>query len=172
MRLSILELRKMPDFSERCLILEDGAAENDPRFTKIRPVLDWWRNSAEKPPSRQQLDPFAFGGALVGYLVMLDALDDGQDFRWRLFGGRHVQEFGADLTNVSLSELIADHPAAEGLMDAMQSVLERRQPVSFEIRYMSKKKILREAVGVLMPLADKNGNPTIIFGAADWVLAK
>jgi len=169
---SILELRDLPGFTEHCLTLADGAADNDPRFAKIRPVLEWWRSSAEIPPRRKQLDPFSFGGALVGYLVLLDVLDGGQDFRWRLFGGHHVQEFGADLTNVALSELVAEHPAAIGLMDVMQSVLDRRQPVPFEIRYMSEKKILREAVGVFMPLTDESGRPAFVFGAADWVLAQ
>ena len=172
MALSILELRTLPDFSEQCEILDDDQPETDDRFSRIRPLVEWWQTLPDTPPPRTQLDPFSFGGAMVGYLVLLDVIGAGKDFKWRTFGGRHAQEFGADLTHVHLSELLADHPAAQGLSDVMNTVLERRKPVPFEIRYMSEKKLLRQAVGVLMPLADENGALSFIFGAADWVVAK
>ena len=94
----------------------------------------------------------------LGTLCLLDVVDGGEDFKWRLFGGRHVEEFGADLTNVAISSLIAEHPAATGLRDVMRAVVERRGPVPFEIHYMSANKLLREAVGTLMPLTDENGD--------------
>lgn len=150
-------------------MLDDGALGEDGRFEKFRPILEWWRQPSGKPPARKQLDPFSFGGVLVGYLVLLEVLDRGRDFRWRTFGGRHVQAFGADLTNVAISDLVDDHPAAKDLRAVMQTVLERRRPVPFEIRYMSENRILRQAVGVLMPLTDDKERDAFLFGAADWI---
>jgi len=162
----------MPNFSERCLILEDSTMDSDERFSRIRRVVDWWRTVEPSPPKHQELDPFSFGGVLVGYLVLLDVIDDGEDFRWRVFGGRHVQEFGGDLTNVTISQLMQEHPAAVELREVMRTVIDRQSPVPFEIRYMSHKHLLREAVGIFTPLADENGKIAFVFGAADWIVAR
>ncbi len=169
---SILELRTMPSFSERCLILDDSVIESDIRFTRIGRISTWWHAASEKPPKRRDMDPFSFGGALVEYLVLLDVIENGEDFQWRIFGGRHAQEFGADLTHMTISQLMQDHPAAVELREVMRTVADRRRPVPFEIRYMSDHHLLREAVGIFAPLADANGDITFIFGAADWIVAK
>lgn len=172
---SILALRDMPDFSEQCVVLDDGTEDRDTRFAGLRPLSAWWQAAEEKPPPRSALDPFSFGGTLVGYLIMLDVINEGADFRWRLFGGRHAQEFGADLTNVSISDLIENHPAAIDLMRVMQDVVERKSLVPFEIRYFSENRLLRQAVGLFMPLtgeAGETGEVKYLFGAADWVKAR
>lgn len=169
---TILDLRSMPDFAEHCRMLSLEGCDIDPRFKKLSPVFEWWRDAKSSPPPRSAFDPFCFGGALVGNLVLLDVLENGTDFRWRVFGGRHVEEFGADLTNILVSSLVQDHMAAGDLMAAMRRTVEDRQPVAFEIHYVSENKLLREAVGVFTPLADESGAVTAVVGAADWIKSR
>jgi len=168
MRTPILELRSLPDFTEHCAVLPDVALESDLRFDRIKPVLDLWHQAGEVP-DHKDLNPFAFGPSLVPYLVLLNVIEDGADYEWRVFGTRHETEYGANLTGVRLSSLVGEQQTAHAFKAVLDNVLERRCPVPFELGYSSRLRLLREAVGFFMPMTDGSAEISMLFGASDWV---
>ena len=58
-------------------------------------------------PHIRKIDPFELRPAL-GYLMVLDPIDDGRDFRYRLYGSAIARISGLDMTGRKTSE----HPAS------------------------------------------------------------
>ena len=168
MRKPILELRSLPDFSERCAILPDSSLYADPRLERIRPILELWRQ-AGGIPDHKDLNPFAFGPSLAPYLVLFNVIEDGADYEWRVFGTRHETEYGANLTGVRLSSLVGEQETALDFKGVLDTVMDRKCPIPFELSYSSRMRVLREAVGFFMPMTDGGPKVELLFGASDWV---
>ena len=93
-------------------------------------------------------DPFALRPWL-GHLILLDVIDGGKDFRYRLHGTWLVELFGADLTGKHLSEL--DYPVAR-LWHEYQTCVRERRPLSVVSKTLSEKDH-RLIDKVVLPLA-------------------
>ena len=100
-------------------------------------------------PSRAMFDPFALRPWL-GRLILLDVIDGGEDFRYRLHGTWLVELFGRDLTGKRLSEL--RYPVAR-LWYEYQTCVRDRRPLSIVSKTLSEKNhhIIDK---VILPLAD------------------
>jgi hypothetical protein len=68
-------------------------------------ILDYWNGMARGPafPLQKQLRPEELGPAL-GNLILLDVIDDGWDYRYRLHGSLIADRFGVDLTGLLTSQ--------------------------------------------------------------------
>jgi len=108
--------------------------EWDPPVATIRPMplrftLDLWHRAASLGlPATQFVDPIKLAPAL-GYLLLVDVIDGGNDFVYRLFGSQISAVSGFDMTRKRLS----DHPASpyirEFSMALYRAVMIRREPV-------------------------------------------
>lgn len=69
-------------------------------------MIDHWRalRGRRQVPLACDLDPLDLRPAL-GYLTLLDVLDQGRDFRYRLYGSEVVTHTGYDLTGKLFSEI-------------------------------------------------------------------
>ena len=99
---------------------------------KLHPLLSdllgLWRQRCNNAclPSRADFDPLDLRRWL-GRLQVLDVIDGGQDFRYRLHGTLLVELFGRDLTGRHLSEL--GH-AADALRREYDACARERMPVA------------------------------------------
>ena len=169
MQQPILELQNLPHFSERCDVLDIAAVHEDDRFGKIREILAIWDKAAGAVPDRRDLDPLHLRPTLLPLLVMMDVVDGGADFCWRLFGSRHAVEFGADLTGKCLSQLRPPDEETNDFKQILQAVAAEGRPIPFELTYLSQSDILRQSVGLFMPMRNGGHETTILLGATDWV---
>ncbi len=103
----------------------------------LPPVLDflagYWNGlSGAGPggglPHLSQVDPFAMRPAL-GYVALLDAVDGGRDFRYRLHGSLLAEISGFDMSGKLLSEFAASGYVTEFGIAVDRAVCRRRQPV-------------------------------------------
>jgi hypothetical protein len=99
------------------------------RQMPMRFTLDLWHQAAALGlPTTQFVDPIALAPAL-GYLLLVDVIDGGHDFAYRLFGSRVSAVSGFDMTRKKLS----DHPASpyirEFSMALYRAAIIRREPV-------------------------------------------
>jgi hypothetical protein len=104
---------------------------DQPAAPAILRLLAYWnaRRGVRFAPARADIDP-ADITALLPDIMMVDVLDGGRDFRFRLIGTRIVEGVGRDSTGRLFSELYADQPEARRrLGDRFQRVLRLRQPV-------------------------------------------
>src|SRR5262249_37290190 len=67
-------------------------------------VNDYWCSLAvaSAPPNRRDVDALQLRSAL-GYVMLVDVVDDGHDFCYRLYGSTIARVSGADLTGLHLS---------------------------------------------------------------------
>jgi hypothetical protein len=106
----------------------------DPSVDSIGPkpmkfTLDLWHRAATLGlPTTRFVDPIDLAPAL-GYLLLVDVIDGGADFSYRLFGTHISVVSGFDLTHKKLS----DHPASsyirEFSMALYRAAIIRREPV-------------------------------------------
>ena len=97
----------------------DQAAENrsydfeDVECSAIRELSDYWFSlcDGEAFPSADVFDPLSFPEHIM-WMSIVDVLDGGKDFGFRLVGTRMARMFGSDLTGKKISE--GTRPHVEG----------------------------------------------------------
>lgn len=108
----------------------DPATLPAPQLTAIG---TFWSDlvAQEGQPDPAHIDPAAFVPAL-GYLMLLEPVDDGQDFHYRLYGTQIARWSGLDLTGQRVSEItgagVRTHVQAF-FMAGYYAVVVRRQPL-------------------------------------------
>lgn len=97
---------------------------------EFRFLLDYWQTlkAGSGLPSADRLTPFDIRPAL-GHVVLVDALDDGRNGRFRLFGTRVAQRSGADLTGRRVDEFDGGSYLARFAQALFRAVFVRREPV-------------------------------------------
>lgn len=95
-----------------------------------RHVLAHWSSLAggSRLPGHQQVSPIDLRPAL-GYVLLLDVLEGGEDFRYRLFGSAIGSVSGFDLTGKLLSEHPASAYVTEFSLAVGRAAIRRRQPI-------------------------------------------
>lgn len=82
-------------------------------------------------PHIRQIDPFRLRPAL-GYVMLVDTVDGGRDFRYRLYGSIVAQISGFDMTGKLLSEIRASDYVAEFGIAVNRASLRRREAIYSE----------------------------------------
>ncbi|WP_193181968.1 PAS domain-containing protein [Nisaea sediminum] len=147
------------------------AAEKIDGFGKSLYLADFWTNlRAQHRAQRTTIDPLALGAPVLPHIVLLDVIGEGDDFRWRLFGGAHTDEYGINLTGMHLNELKKHNPATGEVELIFRHATETREPTWYRIDYVNDRGCRRACCGVILPLFDANGTMvTHLLGCSEWV---
>lgn len=131
-----------------------------PPVATLPPILDflagYWNGLANgNLPHRSQIDPFAMRPAL-GYVILLDVVDGGRDFRYRLYGSLLASISGFDMSGKLLSNFAASWYVTEFAIAVDRAVCRRRQAV-----YTRRQPVGAERVTawhrICLPLVDDEG---------------
>jgi hypothetical protein len=79
-------------------------------------------------PGIDIVDPLALKPAL-GYLMLLDVLDDGWDYRYRVYGSAIARRFGRDLTGARTSDIARTAYTGNFYIAGYRAVIARREPL-------------------------------------------
>lgn len=107
----------------------DADVVSEPLSRSVRAFAEHWRSKcdAERLPSRLDID-IAELGPWIGRVIMMDVIDGGQDFRYRLVGTEIVDAVGRDLTGRLVSDV--DYSGnRDGVLDTFRRPLLVRGPV-------------------------------------------
>ncbi len=127
------------------------------RSEPIRFVLDHWQQlrGAGKAPAVASLDPVALRPAL-GYVMLVDPVGDGLDFRYRLYGSLIATVSGIDLTG----RLVSQHHASPHVVDlsfaGYLAVYRRPEPL-YTFRRPARAEFTRAWERIVLPLVDERG---------------
>jgi hypothetical protein len=97
----------------------------------LNELMAYWnaRRGARLAPRRADIDP-ADLKAHLSRLVMLDVIDGGADFRYRLIGSALTQAMGRDSTGHRIGDLYAGDPAVmDSLRDYYRRVVAEARPI-------------------------------------------
>lgn len=131
----------------------------------LRTVLAYWKGLCvgAHPPLQRQIDPASIREAL-GFVMLLDPVDEGRDFRYRLFGSSIARVSGFDMTG----KMVSTHPASlhsvEFALAATRACFLRNQPLYSERYPVGTEKTIRWP-RLALPLSDDTGAPSRILSA-------
>lgn len=142
---------------------QDGADE-PPAVRMFRRYLEDCRG--DRPiAARTAFDPVAIP-RLLPSVFLVDVLDGGADFRYRLIGGRIRERTPRNLTGLRLSE-IADEGSQGALMRLYTAAVATGAAVAARLDYTSPELELPSHYDVLVaPLADVDGRIIQLVGIA------
>lgn len=91
-----------------------------PEVPLIDDLVAYWnrKRSGRIGPRRTEIDPTEMVAHLP-HIFMLDVIDGGKDFRFRLIGTRIVEGLGRDNTGRRVSEAYRDRPEAQAQLMAV-----------------------------------------------------
>jgi hypothetical protein len=120
-------------------------------------LIEYWTALRENGalPLADRIDPLAMRRAL-GYVMLVDVIRNGEDFRYRLFGSAVAAVSGFDMTGRLLSEHAASAYILEFSLALYRAALRRKAPV-FSQYAPSGTKVTAEWHRVALPLADPLG---------------
>jgi hypothetical protein len=137
--------------------------------TICRDGLEYWHHlRGERPmPSRDAVDPSAMR-TLLPYTFLVDVLEPGGDFRYRLVGTDIVAHTPRDNTGLRLSE-ITDQGTQNQLVALYTSVVGGKTPRFQRIAYRTRLGLRSWYETVVCPLADPNapGSVAMLIGWAE-----
>lgn len=166
---TVLDLMRAGALEGYAELVERATVADDPAFATARHVHAVWDAMAGgEVPDHSRLDPLNLGVSVLPSIVLLDVLGGGADYRWRLFGSRHVEEYGADLTGKTVSELKAQNASAEALKGILDAATRSARPRYFRLTYFSGGELKRQACGVLLPLRKGVPEIEVLLGATTW----
>ena len=128
-------------------------------------ALAYWRakRGRRAMPRRRDIDPTEIA-SLLPHLQLIDVVEGGARYRYRLVGTSLVEAFGGEYTGKYLDELFT----SERLANARRvygTVVERRLPVFLRNRYSTTLDVEMIANRLYMPLSPDGRTVTLILGA-------
>ena len=98
---------------------------------QLRFLLNYWRERAGKrrAPGVRDIDPVEMRPAL-GFIVLADVIEGGEDFRFRLYGSTVASVSGFDLTGKCVSEHPAPDYVSAFYLALYRAAYRRGEPVS------------------------------------------
>jgi hypothetical protein len=103
----------------------DAEDFSDPRLSQL---LAWWHercDGARLPPA-SAIDPLELR-FILGWLMVIEPIEDGADFRYRLYGSSIVEIMGWDLTGRRVSDTFPE--VAGFFCDVYRAGLRHRRPI-------------------------------------------
>lgn len=110
-----------------------------PNGVQARALFGYWRSLATPPalPARTQIamDELARLGCLDSVFIV-EPIDGGRDWKYRLLGTRIVDLYGAEVTNIPFRDHMTSAEADEAIA-LSNSVRESRAPLFLRARFVS-----------------------------------
>lgn len=135
-------------------VIWDPSAEVLPR-EGLKFLLAHWQGlvSGKALPLASELDPIDLKPAL-GNIILVDVVDGGRDFRYRLYGTKISLVSSGDKTGRYVTDF--EGPPAEFFYVIYRAVLARRSPV-YTFHYPTMTNNFRRWHRLLLPLYDESG---------------
>jgi len=120
-------------------------------------LLNYWLGLRSGPttPRPAQINPLDMRPAL-GYVALVDPVDDGRDFRYRLYGTVLASISDIDMTGKLLSELKASRSVRELSLATYRAALRRPEPI-YLVRSPGGATLTAQWHRLTLPLFDETG---------------
>lgn len=143
-------------------------AEKQPGFEQPLQLLRMWQNFPGALPHASEVRPKLIHNKTLPSMFVLDVIDNGADFRWRLYGTDHSKYFGKDVTGLLMSEAGPLESSTQQHLVFMGECYASRQPILFLTEYSDKLSVRKTTYNIALPLAGDDGEVSRIFGCSVW----
>src|SRR6185312_7708747 len=141
-----------------------------PSAAQLRFLVRYWSDlaGARAMPRAQEIDALEMRPAL-GYINLLDVIENGEDFRYRVFGSIIAAVAGYDMTGRTVSALKVAPYMAEFALATCRAVVLRGQPLLTEHRPPPSAVPTVAWHGLILPLAGDEGAVTrLLIGSVPF----
>jgi hypothetical protein len=128
-------------------------------------VLAYWvRKRGTRPmPCRRDIDPTEISRELLPNLQIVEVVDGGARFRYRLAGTALVEAYGEEFTGKYSDELFCGE-RLRFMHEMYRAVCASKAPLFARNKYKTPRNIEFAAYRIYMPLSDDGGDVHHIFG--------
>lgn len=132
----------------------------------LREALAYWneKRGARAMPTRRDIDAAEVPKHLLPHLQLIEVVDGGERFYFRLVGTAIVEAFGSEFTGKYADEIVRAGRIAY-FHQWYRKVIETQRPVLIRSRYLTSKSIDMIANRLLMPLSQDGEQVNMILGA-------
>jgi hypothetical protein len=135
---------------------------NDPI---LGPAFTYWaqKRGGRLMPCKRDIDPTELPRRLLPNLQIIEAIDGGARFRYRLVGTASVEAYGSDYTGCYPDEMFSDE-RLNFIQSIYRSVCELKTPLFTQNRYHTTKNVDVFANRIYMPLSAADDTVDFILG--------
>lgn len=138
----------------------------------LAPVLAYWtrKRGNARMPRKADIDPTEMPKAALPHLQLIDVVDGGARFRYRLVGTASVNVYGADYTGKYIND-IAYGDRLEFILKVYRTVCDLQMPVFVHNRYRTQRQTEMGTNRVYMPLSIGGNAVEMILGVLQFTPA-
>jgi hypothetical protein len=127
------------------------------------PALHYWQAiKGDRLPSRHDIDPIDIPDLLAN-IMLLDVLESGKDFRYRLAGTEIERNFGAPIKGLTLGGLVQSFPSIKPILDVKIRCVETISAYACDAAMFTHFGTKKQVYCIAMPLSDDGSKVTQIF---------
>jgi len=132
----------------------------------LGPVLAYWiaKRGARSMPRRRDLDPLEFPPRILPNLQIIDVIDGGARFRYRLVGTALVDAYGRDFSGQYPDQMFSD-ARLNFTQSIYRAVCHSKNPLFSRSKYHTPKNADLFAIRLYVPLSDDDTDVHHILGA-------
>ncbi len=132
---------------------------------RLRELLEYWRSkrASRRMPARADIDPIDIP-TLLPIVGLVDVLDGGARFRFRLLGTEVVDAAGYNPTGRYLDQALPDSGYSDYLIGLFREVVRARRPLYGESDLLGGDRVERHVRRLLMPLSRYGETVDMVFG--------
>ncbi len=131
---------------------------------RLRALHHYWRHKRGKRamPARADIDPVEIP-ALLPIVGLVDVVDGGERFRYRLVGTEIVAASGCDSTGRHLDEVLSDGAYGEYVIGLFREMIERRRALYSETEWPGEGLVKHRVRRLLLPLSANGEAVDMVF---------
>ena len=131
----------------------------------LGPVLAYWieKRGSRSMPRKRDIDPIEIPARILPNLQIIDVIDRGARFRYRLVGTASVDAFGSDYTGRYPDEMFSDD-RLNFIQSIYRTVYTTKIPLFSANRYHTPKNIDLFAYRIYMPLSEDDFDVSHVLG--------
>jgi hypothetical protein len=131
----------------------------------LNDALAYWnrKRSGRVMPQRRDIDPTEIPH-LLPHLQIIEVIEGGARFRYRLVGTRLVEAFGAEYTGKFTDEILSGDRASM-VLRMYRSTCAARRPIYIWSTYSSPREVDLVAERIFLPLSEDGKEVNMILGA-------
>jgi hypothetical protein len=127
------------------------------------PALHYWQAiKTDRLPSRHEIDPIDIPDLLPN-IMLLDVLESGRDFRYRLAGTAIERNFGASIKDLTLGAIVQSFPSVKPILDVKINCVQTASPYACDAAVFTHFGTKKQVYCIAMPLSDDGVTVSQIF---------
>ena len=127
------------------------------------PAFNYWQSLCKQGlPNRRDIDPVDIPDLLAN-IMLLDVVDGGADFRYRLGGTAVEHNFGASIKGLSLCDIVQTFPSIRPVLDVKRHCVATASPYACDAAVFTHFGTEKQVYCFAMPLSEDGLNVTQIF---------